>query len=250
MKVCIVVPHYDHLDQFRQYLPRIAAAGLPLVVVDDGSPAEVVTALEEALNSADAEATLVCHSENKGKGGAVSTGLRTALDSGFSHALQVDADGQHDSERIADFLWAARECPDALICGQPVFDNSQSKLRYLARYITLGFVWLETMSTVIRDAMCGFRLYPLEPIVSILDRAPVGGRMAFDPELLVRWVWKGLRIRFIPIDVVYPEDGRSHFHYMRDNLGISWMHTRLLVGMVFRLPLLLGRKLAGNGQGQ
>ena len=244
MKACIVVPHYDHLDQFRRYLPEIAARELPLIVVDDASRSDVVAALQEALDSVDVRTEMVRHSENKGKGGAVTTGLRVALELGYSHALQVDADGQHDSERIADFLAAAHECPDTLICGQPVFDNSQSKLRYFARYITLGFVWLETLSTVIRDPMCGFRLYPLQQVVAILDSARIGGRMAFDPELLVRWVWKGLKLRFIPIDVKYPEDGRSHFHYMRDNLGISWMHTRLLAGMVLRLPQLLGRKLA------
>jgi hypothetical protein len=109
------------------------------------------------------------------------------------------------------------------------------------------FCWIETLGTEIRDAMCGFRLYPLAPVVSILDRARIGGRMAFDPELLVRSVWAGLRLAYIPVRVVYPEGGRSHFHYLRDNIGISWMHTRLLVGMLLRLPLLLARKLGRAG---
>lgn len=248
MKACIVVPHYDHLEQFRRFVPRLASAGLPLVVVDDASPPAVVDELESLLESVDVSTTLVRHGENQGKGGAVATGLRTALDSGFTHALQVDADGQHDSESIGDFLEVARRHPDTLVCGEPLFDASQSRVRHYARYITLGLARVETLGTDIRDALCGFRVYPLGPVVGILDRARLGHRMAFDPELLVRSVWAGLRLTYIPVRVVYPEGGRSHFHYLRDNAEISWMHTRLLVGMLLRLPLLLARKFGEAGK--
>lgn len=247
MNVCIVVPHYDHLDEFRQFLPRLTASQLPLIVVDDASPGTVCDELETLLDGAAVDATLVRHDRNQGKGGAVATGLRTAFAAGYTHALQVDADGQHDVERIPAFIEAAGQRPDALICGEPIFDDSQSSLRYYARYITLFLAWLETLSTQIRDALCGFRVYPLEKIVAVLDSARLGSRMAFDPELLVRAIWAGLRLHYIPVRVAYPEGGRSHFHYFGDNVEISWMHTRLIFGMLLRLPLLLGRKFSGRG---
>ena len=246
MKACIVVPHYDHLEQFRRFLPQLEAAGLPLVVVDDASPASVTKALSELLDGSSAETMLVRHDTNQGKGGAVTTGLFAARDAGFTHGLQIDADGQHDPSHIPEFLAAATEQPQHLICGEPVFDTSKSKLRYYARFITLFLSWAESMSTQIRDAMCGFRLYPLDPVTVLLERVRMGSRMAFDPELLVRCVWAGIPLHYIPVNVAYPEDGRSHFLYLRDNLLISWMHTRLLFGMVVRLPMLLGRKLAGG----
>ena len=246
MKVCIVVPHYDHFDQFAQYLPRLAESGLPLIVVDDASPAEAVAALANLLETYEFEATLVRHEQNQGKGGSVTTGLRAALAAGYTHAVQVDADGQHDARGIESLVAEALGQPDSIICGEPVFDSSKSTLRYYARYITLSFTWLETLSTEIRDALCGFRLYPLTRTVAILDRARLGRRMAFDPELLVRAAWAGIPLHYVPVHVVYPEGGRSHFHYVRDNVEISWMHIRLLLGMVLRLPILLGRKFAGG----
>ena len=246
MNVCIVVPHYDHLDQFSKYLPKLAASGLPLIVVDDASPAEAVDALAALLEGDEFKATLIRHEQNQGKGGTVATGLRAALASGYTHAVQVDADGQHDSRSIEGLVAEATTHPDSIICGEPIFDDSMSSVRFYARYITLFLVWLESLSTEIRDAMCGFRLYPLARIVAILDRARIGRRMAFDPELLVRAVWAGVPLHYVPVRVVYPEGGRSHFHYFRDNVVISWMHTRLLFGMVLRLPLLLGRKLTGS----
>lgn len=247
MNICVVVPHYDHLDQFRQFLPGLAAVGLPLFVVDDASPKATVDALEELLAGAEAEITLVRHSTNRGKGGAVMTGLCTARDRGFTHALQVDADGQHDCADIDSFLAAAKERPGSVICGEPVFDDKISSLRYYARYITLSLSYLETLSRDIRDALCGFRLYPLASITVIIDNNRLGERMAFDPEILVRAMWAGIPLHYVPINVAYPEDGKSHFHYLRDNAEISWMHARLLVGMVIRLPLLLRRKFDGRG---
>ena len=243
MKTCIVVPHYDHFDQFEPFLPELVATGLPLIVVDDASPAAARAALQELLAASSADTTLVEHEENQGKGAAVITGLQAAHAAGFTHALQIDADGQHDSASIPDIVAAAEQDPDALVCGVPIFDESVFKFRYYARYITLFFARLESLSTSIKDAMCGFRVYPLAPINAMLDRVNFGRNMAFDCEILVRAIWADIPLRNVPVRVSYPEDGKSHFRYVRDNVDISWMHTRLLVGMVLRLPMLLARKL-------
>lgn len=240
MKTCIVIPHFDHVEQFKTLLPRLNEQGLPLVVVDDASPDESYKELQNLLEGHTGR-ILVRHTRNLGKGGAVMTGLKAALDAGYTHALQIDADGQHDVADIVRFREAAEQQPDRIICGQPVFDESVSKLRYYARYITLSLSWLESLSTEIRDAMCGFRLYPLKLVVTLFENSNPGKRMAFDPEILVRAVWTGIGLEFIPVNVQYPEGGTSHFHYFRDNVEISWMHTRLIVGMLLRLPLLLRR---------
>ena len=243
MLTCIVVPHFDHVEQFGALLPELTAQGLPLVVVDDASPVDAYESLQQLLDHHASGSVLVRHEKNLGKGGAVMTGLRTALDTGYTHALQIDADGQHDAADVARFLATARKHPGKIICGQPVFDSSISSLRYYARYITLSLSWIESLSTDIRDALCGFRLYPLEPVVALLDKSTLGTRMAFDPEILVRAIWSGIGLHFISVNVRYPEGGRSHFLYFRDNAEISWMHTRLLLGMLLRLPVLLARKL-------
>lgn len=243
MKICIVLPHYDHLHQLQLFLPGLSAKGLPLIVVDDASPADVADDLEKLLAASGVAATLIRHLKNRGKGGAVKTALRAAQQAGFSHALQLDADGQHDVNDIDTFLRAADDHPQSIICGEPVFDSSISRLRYYGRYITLSLSYLETLSRDIRDALCGFRLYPLASINAIIDNNALGERMAFDPELLVRAVWADIPLHYVRVKVVYPEGGRSHFHYLRDNAEISWMHTRLLLGMLVRLPKLLARKL-------
>lgn len=246
MKLCLVVPHYDHVAQFRKLLPSLLETQLPIVIVDDASPAGAVTELESLLGESGGEITLVRHGENLGKGGAVTTGLRTAHELGYSHALQIDADGQHDVAYFDNLRSLAEEHPDAIVCGEPVFDESISKLRYYGRYLTHALIWIETLSMEIRDAMCGFRVYPTGPVVALIDRKAPGRRMAFDPELLVRASWAGIPIRYTPVEVRYPEDGASHFHYLRDNAIITWMHTRLVVGMLIRLPMLLWRKARGR----
>ncbi|KPK55835.1 MAG: hypothetical protein AMS22_03200 [Thiotrichales bacterium SG8_50] len=241
MRICVIIPHYDHVEQFTSMLDKLVSADLPLIIVDDASPKSAFRQLEEVLGREAPGALLLRHSKNQGKGGAVMTGLRAAYDAGYSHALQVDADGQHDTADIPRFVSLATRHPEALICGKPVFDASISRLRYYARYITLFLSWLESLDTAIEDAMCGFRLYPLSRVVPVFERSRTGKRMAFDPEILVRCVWDGIELRYLPVEVKYPQGGRSHFHYIGDNLEISWMHTRLIIGMLIRLPRLLTR---------
>ena len=241
LRICIVIPHYEHVEQFSEMLEKLVGENLPIIVVDDASTEPVFQELKALLEATAPGTVLLRHASNQGKGGAVMTGLRAAREAGYSHALQIDADGQHNSADIPRFVSTATRHPDALVCGQPVFDESVSRLRYYARYLTLFLSWLESLDTVIRDALCGFRVYPLTLVVPVIERSRLGRRMAFDPEILVRCVWAGIELRYLPVEVRYPEGGRSHFHYFRDNVEISWMHTRLIIGMLLRLPLLLTR---------
>ncbi|HUF71520.1 MAG TPA: glycosyltransferase family 2 protein [Gammaproteobacteria bacterium] len=247
--MCVVVPHFDHVEQFAGLLPNLTKQGLPLVIVDDGSPDEVFAQLERLVQQHAPESMLLRHARNQGKGGAVMTGLKAALAARYSHALQIDADGQHDVGAISRFVETAVEFPDRLICGQPVFDESISGLRYYSRFITLYLSWLQTLSSEIKDALCGLRLYPLTSVVPIIERRRLGKRMAFDPEILVRCCWAGIRLRYMPVKVHYPESGRSHFNYLDDNLKIAWMHIRLVAGMLLRLPMLVTRRLPVGHRG-
>jgi glycosyltransferase involved in cell wall biosynthesis len=250
--ICFVIPHYDHLEQFQRILPKLVEQGLPLVVVDDASPKQSFEQLAIMLEETAPQSILVRHSENQGKGGAVMTGLKTAREAGFTHALQIDADGQHDISSVKNLVAQAEAFPESMICGKPVFDQSVSKLRFYSRYITLYLVWLETLSTEIQDALCGLRLYPLNDSMISVKNAVSGKRMAFDPEILVRAVWAGIPLNYVPVKIAYPEDGKSHFRYLRDNLQIAWMHTRLIAGMLIRIPRLVrqsrSRKMALGNQ--
>jgi len=245
---CIVVPHYDHVEQFRKILPKLVGQGFPLVVVDDGSPANVFEDLGKLLEKEAPGSILARHAVNQGKGAAVMTGLKTALEAGYTHALQIDADGQHDIDSIGKLVAQAERFPACLICGEPVFDESISRLRYYSRHITLYLAWLQTLSTEIHDALCGLRLYPLGDAMIPVSDCVRGKRMAFDPEILVRAVCAGVPLIYVPVRISYPKDGKSHFHYLGDNLEIAWMHTRLVAGMLIRFPKLLWRKFSRNGR--
>ena len=168
--------------------------------------------------------------------------LREAGRRGYSHALQIDADGQHDPADVPRFLAMARETPGAVINGRPVYDASVPRGRLYGRYATHIWVWINTLSFEIRDSMCGFRVYPLAPTLALLQRERIGQRMDFDTEILVRLHWRGVRVRNLETRVTYPSDGVSHFDIWRDNVRISRMHARLFFGMLTRLPRLLARK--------
>lgn len=240
---CVVVPVYNHAAGARTLAQRLDAMHLATIMVNDGSGADCTSELRDLTKKYDWLEVLE-HSHNQGKGGAVLSGLRQAYARGFSHALQIDADGQHDARDIPRFLALAERNPTALIAGQPQFDASAPKGRFVARYLTHVWVWIETLSFTIRDSMCGFRVYPLEQVIGLADSCRLGQRMDFDPEVMVRLHWRGVRILSVPTRVVYPEDGQSGFRLVLDNVLITRMHVRLVFGMLWRAPLLLYRKAA------
>lgn len=235
---CVVIPCYNHGAMMASVLARLTPFNLAVFIVDDGSDEATRLQLEPLRN---AQVTLIRLAENQGKGAAVMRGLQVAAEAGFSHALQVDADGQHQIEDCPQMLAEARQHPQCLISGQPVYDDSIPTSRLYGRYITHFWVWVETLSFSIRDSMCGFRVYPLAPTLALATRHPIGQRMDFDTEIMVRLYWAGTPSRFIATRVTYPQDGVSHFDALHDNLRISWMHTRLFFGMLPRIPSLLRR---------
>lgn len=243
-KPVAVIPCYNHPRTIGLMVDAVRACGLHVVVVDDGCEPGCAQVLDELAARQGSGMTLVRLAVNQGKGGAMMAGLRQALALGFSHALQIDADGQHDVGDIAKFVAVAAQHPAAVICGEPVYDASVPKGRLYGRYATHVWVWINTVSLAIRDAMCGYRVYPLVPVVQLIDSVRLGRRMDFDPELLVRLHWRGVPVVSVPTRVSYPLDGVSHFKMWWDNVLISRMHARLFAGMLLRLPLILWRKVA------
>jgi glycosyltransferase involved in cell wall biosynthesis len=243
MRLGLIVPFYNHEHAIRQTIAALKSHGFECWLVDDGSDARCAPVLDTIAATEASWLRLIRCPVNRGKGVAVLAGFAAAHSAGCTHALQIDADGQHDFAAIPRITELARAHPDAIVTGVPVFDASAPAARRIGRKLTTFWVRVNTLSTVIEDAMCGFRVYPLAPIMRLARGAGFGRRMEFDPEILVRAVWAGVPVVSMPTNVTYPLDGVSHFKMWRDNARISWMHTRLFFGMLWRAPQLLARRL-------
>ncbi|HEV2109907.1 MAG TPA: glycosyltransferase family 2 protein, partial [Gammaproteobacteria bacterium] len=172
--------------------------------------------------------------------------MERARERGFSHALQIDADGQHETADVPAMLALAAQHPYRLISGVPQYDASVPAVRFYGRYLTHGLVWLHTLSLSLKDSMCGFRVYPLEQSLALARLVPIGRRMDFDTDIMVRLYWAGTGSLFLPTRVRYPEDGISHFRMLRDNARMAWLHLRLFCGMLPRAPGLIRRGRRGT----
>jgi predicted LPLAT superfamily acyltransferase len=240
MRFCAVVPTHNHYRDLPRVVAALRARDLPVFIVDDGSGPETEAVVAE-LHDPEQGVTAFRLPANRGKGSAVLVGLDLAADQGFSHALQVDADGQHDLSQIDALMEVSRRQPDALVSGRPVYDDSIPMGRKIGRWITHVWVWIETLSLTIRDSMCGFRSYPIAATLAVWREEGVGRKMDFDTEIMVRLFWRGVPCLHIPIKVTYPEGNPSNFRVWADNGLISWMHTRLFMGMLRRLPRFLSQ---------
>jgi predicted LPLAT superfamily acyltransferase len=235
---CIIIPNYNHKDTISSVVASLKCIGLTCIIIDDGSDQQTKKILKN-IEQQYKWVSVITRSENGGKGAAVQAGFQEAINYKFSHAVQLDADGQHNAEDVSAFIEAAKKNPDSVIIGKPVFDQNVPKSRLYGRKITQFWVWLETLSFDIYDTLCGFRCYPLNAVAYVLKKNKLGLRMDFDLEIMVRLYWNQIPVINLPTKVNYFDENISHFNLVKDNLLISWLHTRLVVGMILRLPLLL-----------
>ena len=246
LKPCAVIPVYNHEQAVGDVVENVLSHHLPCIVVDDGSGPACARELDRLAAAAPENVILLRHESNRGKGNAVLTGARRAAEAGYSHALQIDADGQHRAADIPRFLSQAAAHPKALILGSPEYDVSAPALRLWARSLTCLWVSINTLSRRIQDSMCGFRVYPLSPLLELDRRRKLGARMDFDIEVAVRLYWMGIEIINLPTPVTYPKNAISHFRACSDTLLISQTHATLFFGMLLRLPILLARRWSAS----
>lgn len=237
---CFIIPVYNHPAYLPALIAYLSQYQHPMILVDDGSDVACRAVIDSLVYE---RLTVLRHDSNQGKGQAVMTALRHAHAQGYSHALQLDADGQHAWDDVGKFLETARTHPKAVILGTPVYGDDVPKKRLYGRYATHIWVWINSLSLAIKDSMCGFRVYPVAASVDVMNRHRLRKRMGFDSEILVYLSWYGADFINIATPVTYPVDGVSHFRLWEDNVELSKMHAQLFFGMLVRLPRLLGRHI-------
>ena len=241
----VLIPSYNTGDKVFETVRVARQYWNPIWIVVDGSTDGTDERLRQ-MAANDAGLRVYVLPQNRGKGAAILHGLREAVASGFTHALTMDSDGQHPADHIPEFMAIARANPDALILGKPVFDASAPRVRVVGRRVSNGWANLETLWMGIGDSLFGFRIYPIEPLLHVMQKNRWMRRFDFDPEAAVRLCWHNVRPINVPAPVKYlrrDEGGVSHFNYLRDNILLTWMHARLLLGFVIRLPLLINRSI-------
>ncbi len=236
----VILPSYNSGDN----LPRSMRAARGFcdavwAVVDASTDGSGALAADVAREVAGCRAIIL--EKNSGKGGAVLRALRDAAAAELTHAIVMDADGQHPAEAIPEFLARAKASPGSLVAGVPVFGPDAPAERVRGRLAGNFFAALETWAMGARDSLFGFRLYPVAPALRVLESVRSGRRFDFDTVMAVRLLWAGIPAINIPVPVRYPsraEGGITHFRYVRDNLLLVRTHTRLVLGMLARIPAL------------
>ncbi len=243
----VIIPSYNPGPQVVDTVRAARAQWTPVWVVVDGSTDGSAASLQ-ALARDDDGLQVIVLPENRGKGSAVLAGISQARVAGFTHALTMDSDGQHPADLIPAFMAASQNRPEAMVLGKPVFAADAPALRVNGRKVSNGWANLETLWMGIGDSLYGFRVYPIAPLQRIMLANRWMRRFDFDPEAVVRLCWAGVPPlnRDAPVRYLRPDEGGvSHFRYLRDNTLLTWMHTRLFLGFLLRLPWLLARKLGG-----
>lgn len=232
----VVAPSYNNAGTLADVLTRVAAQGLPILLVNDGctdATEHVFAAWHRAHPRADA--AMLRHRHNRGKAAALKTGFAAAMQAGYTHALTIDTDGQHDPELIPRLLDAAAREPLAYVLG--VRDDRQADYparSRLGRRLSNLFIRL-ACGLRVADSQCGMRVYPLALVRAVRCRA---GRFGFEAEMITRAAWAGCPIAEVPVNTRYLPPGQrvSHFNPWLDSFLGVLTHLRLVAREMSPLP--------------
>lgn len=237
-RVLAVVPVYNHAPTLRGVVEGLAALGLPVLVVDDGSSDRPL----ETLGGLDARTLRL--EPNRGKGAALIKGAREAAREGYDAILTVDADGQHfpgDAPALLEAAWA--QWPAVAVGVRAMEGPEVPRSSRFGRAFSNFWIRLEC-GRVLRDTQSGFRVYP---VALLTGTGFLTRRYTFEVEVLVRAAWAGLPIVERPVRVSYQRERVSHFGAFKDNLRLTGLHTFLVCRRLLRLAGLFRRGLPGRG---
>ena len=243
----VIIPTYNNAGTIEDVLRRTLAQGLPVVVVDDGCTDNTSEVLNSVIAGPDSviagpdrqsPVTVLTHSKNRGKGAALKTAFKWALENGYSYAVTIDSDAQHYPEDIPSLLAAKDE--RTLVIGSRTTRGGDAGGSFANSFSNFWF----TLYTGVRlqDTQTGFRLYPLREMPSLRG---VGNRYEAELSLLLLSAWKGLRLVPVQVRVNYPRDRVSHFRPFRDFMRITLLNIiGLFLAIFYGWPRILVRKLS------
>lgn len=248
MKFLVLIPSYNTGRILPQTVIDVLEHAADVWVVIDGST-DGSEALLEPLLQQHAGLRVLTLENNGGKGAAVLHGVKLAREAGYTHVLTIDADGQHPTAFIPRFFTLAKQYSEAVLMGTPVFGPEAPQLRVQGRKISNGWTNLETLNWGIPDSLFGMRMYPIPALLRAFESTRWARRFDYDTEIAVRLAWHGVSMVKVPTPVRYltsEEGGVTQFRYFRDNTLLTWMHSRLFIGFLIRMPMLLWRRRNGG----
>jgi uncharacterized protein (DUF2062 family) len=237
--ICIVIPVFNHGLTVGRVV-REAKDYFPVIVVNDGCTDDTgkILAAENGIN-------VITLPHNQGKGAALRIGFAEAENHGFTHAITIDADGQHATRELPAFASASRRQPEAFVIGvRNLAKEKAPRGRRITNNISTFWFKIET-GVKLADTQCGYRSYPLKTINQLRLKSQ---RYAYELEIMVKAAWAGIPLVAQPVSADYEAatSRLSHFNPWRDMARISLLHSRLSM-QSFCFPALL-RKISATGQ--
>lgn len=220
-RTCVLIPCYNNAASLAAVIRDVSLYTHEIIVVNDGSTDHTLDVLAGFPHI-----KIVTYERNRGKGWALRQGFACAIADGYTHAITMDADGQHYASDLPVMLDQVRQHPNAIVIGARNMntDNVPGKSNFGNRFSNFWF-WLYT-GIKSPDTQSGYRLYPLKAMEGTRFFTT---KYEFEVEVLVRSAWKEVEVLFVPVKVYYPpqEERVSHFRPFRDFSRISVLNTVL-----------------------
>jgi glycosyltransferase involved in cell wall biosynthesis len=229
IRICAIIPTYNNAGTIASVISDTNKYLQDIIAVNDGSTDNTKNILQSLITS-NSKIIIINFDKNTGKGSALRAGFEKALEFGFTHAISLDADGQHFAEDIPAFLEKIAQDPEALWIGDRILRAQETgEPARSAAGRRFGSFWYKFITGIdIRDTQCGFRAYPL---ASVRPLKCTGERYEFEQEVLVKAAWSGMTVKPVQVHLFYAPKGRavSHFRPVRDFLRIFKVNSKAVL---------------------
>jgi dolichol-phosphate mannosyltransferase len=236
MKILIIIPTYNELENLPRLLPTVLSKddGIDVLFVDDNSPDGTAAFVESQMNN-NTRIHLIKRPSKQGLGTAYIAGFKYALQKNFQIIFEMDADFSHDPNEIPKFLDEIKNS-DVVLGSRYI--NGVNVINWPMRRLLLS--WFANIYTRVitgmplHDATGGFKCFRREVLEAIdLDRVTSNG-YAFQIEMTFKAWKKGFKVKEIPIIFVDRVKGKSKMSkkIVREAVTMVW---KLRIKSIFGL---------------
>ena len=217
MKPIIIIPAYNPPKSFISLLQTVRTnTAIPIIVIDDGSIPIIVVKNKNTI--------LLRNKNNRGKGFSLVRGFNEALNSGYSHAITMDADSQHDPNILQSFIEINKNI--SIVLGKRQFNTNMPFHRRISNILTSSVISY-ICHKQIGDSQCGYRRYKLDDVCS---ETYMEHGFQFESEVLIKLLCNNCTLRHIEIPTIYAQEMSS-----MNNFWDTIKFIRLIIRCLIRI---------------
>lgn len=215
IRLALLIPAYNEEKYIEGVIENSSKYEMDIIILDDGSIDSTASIVESLISAYSPYLKLIRHSKNLGKGQALITGFDYIKENNYSGVITLDADGQHDTKEIINFLEVIKKEDPDLIIGDRLGNTEGMPFIRLATNVFTSWIISKIAGKKVSDVQSGYRYLKTTALKKIKLKTK---NFDTEPEIILRAGWHDMKILNVPIKTIYHDDFVSYVNPAKDTI--------------------------------